>query len=275
MVQVIQEWSESYQGGESPRAEIGVSVLDAADLASAVASAIAGSPAVFCGLVQVDHRMELKSLKPQTRHSGTITYGERKRPETGEYEYEFRTSGGQQHVTVSKATIDTYVAAGVVAPNTHQLIGINEDGEAEGTSIHWPVFEWSETWYVAHSKMSDAYIEKLFELTGKVNSSEFKITPWSTTKAPAGEVLFLGSEGKIRVQTVDWAISFHFARSKNAQNIQTGPITVATKKGWDYVWYHRRFIKDGNFRVPTPTYAKVERLYDTADLNGLFPTGYR
>lgn len=277
-MEIHETWTESYQGGESPRAELGMEVLGATSLTSAAAAMWAYAPSVFVGLVKVDYSLELAATSPQTRYSGKVTYGERKRPEVGEYEYEFRTGGGTQHVTVSKSTIASYGNGTLTPPSTYNIIGLTDDG-ADGVDIHVPCFEWSETWYIAHSLMSDAYIELICDLTAKVSSAAMKITPWSTSMATAGEILFLGSEGKARVKTVDWAISFHFARSKNAQNIVTGPVTVTSKKGWEHVWYHRVKVIYGTGAdacpVQTPDYAKVEQVYDTADLNSLFPVGYR
>jgi len=277
-MEIHQTWVESYQGGESPKAELGIEVLGATDLASAATAAWAYAPLTLVGLVKVDYSLALAGLGPQTRYSGKVVYGERKRPEAGEYEYEFKTSGGTQHIVVSKATIAKYGNGVITPPDTHQIIGLTDNG-ADGTDIHVPVFEWSETWYIAHAMMSDAYISFLYSLTAHVNSAAMKITPWSTTMAPAGEILFLGSEGKARVKEVDWAITLHFARSPNAQNIVVDDITVTEKKGWEYVWYHRVKTTEGTGAdaspVEPPDYAVVDRVYDTADLNQLFPTGYR
>jgi hypothetical protein len=271
VTQVLFPWTESAQVGETSKAEVGVEVLDAADLFSAVNAAIAAAPSTFCGLVLVDHSLQLAGLAPQSRYSGKLVYGERKRKNAGEFEYEFKTSGGTQKVIVSKATVATYPADGIIAPDTNQVIGAN----AEGVDIHVPVFEWSETWYYPWSIVNDAFVETLHVLTANVNSVPFKIAPGATQTAPAGEVLFLGTEGKVRVDTVDWAITYHFARSRNAQNIVTGPVTVTTKKGWHYAWYNTIQVVADNHTVIKADYAKVEKVYDEGDLNDLFPVGYR
>lgn len=274
-IEILFPWSESAQVGETAKAEIGVEVLGAADLFSAVNAATAGAPATFCGLVLVDHSLALAGLAPQTRYSGKLVYGERKRKQAGEFEYEFKTSGGNQKVSVSKATIATFQASGVTAPTTNQVIGLKDDGSAEGVDIHVPVFEWSETWYYPWSIVNDAFVETLHALTANVNSAPFKIAPGATQTAPAGEVLFLGTEGKVRVDTVDWAITYHFARSRNAQNIVTGPVTVSTKKGWHYAWYHTIQVVSNGSPSQQADWAKVEQLYEEEDLNHLFPTSYR
>jgi hypothetical protein len=275
VTQVLFPWTESAQVGETAKAEVGVEVLDAADLFSAVNAAIAAAPSTFCGLVLVDHSLQLAGLAPQMRWSGKLVYGERKRKAAGEYEYEFKTSGGSQKVSVSKATIATYPASGITAPTTNQVIGIKDDGSAEGVDIHVPVFEWSETWYYASAIVNDAFVDRLHELTACINDSAFKIAPGATSTAPAGEVLCLGVEGKVRTDTVDWAVTYHFARSRNMSNIVTGPVTVTTKKGWDYVWYHVVTKTSNGKTTMEPDYAKVEKVYEYDDLNDLFPVGYR
>ena len=272
-LQVHFDYSRSYRGGDSPSAEMGVHVLDAADLPSAVLALQAVAPATYCNLVLVGHELSESAQKPQTRFSGNLLYGEWKRPETGEYEYEFRTSGGTQKINYSKQTVASYARPNETAPNTGNLI-------EEGADIHYPIFEWSETWYIAHSLMSDAYIRSLCDNTAKTNSAGFKRTPWSTELIPAGEVLFLGTEGKVRVKTVDWAVSFHFAVSKPGTNIVVGPITIANKKGWDYAWVHRVQVTKGTppgktWMVEEAAYAKVERVYDSVNFADLFPPNYR
>jgi len=91
-----------------------------------------------------------------------------------------------------------------------------------------PVYSFSETHYLADSFVTPAYRGTLFALTGKVNSAAFK-------GCAAGECLFLGAAGSKRGAD-DWEIAYRFAASPNRTNIVIGEITVASKKGWEYLW---------------------------------------
>jgi len=71
--------------------------------------------------------------------------------------------------------------------------------------------------------VTPAYKTTLFALTGTVNSGAFE-------GFAAGEVLFLGASGSKRGEE-DWEITYRFAASPNATDIQVGHIVVAAKKG--------------------------------------------
>ena len=55
--------------------------------------------------------------------SGIITYGKRKRPETGESTYQLDTGGGTQHITHSIKTVGKYAPPGKTAPDFKGAIG--------------------------------------------------------------------------------------------------------------------------------------------------------
>jgi len=126
-----------------------------------------------------------------------------------------------------------------------------------------PVYHFSETHYKADEDVTAEYKATLFALTGKVNSAAFK-------GFEAGEVLFLGASGSKRGEE-DWEITYRFAASPNATNIQVGDITVTSKKGWEYLWVRYADAEDAgaNALVKRPVAAYVEKVYEEGDFSAL------
>lgn len=183
-------------------------------------------------------------------------------PETGESVYSFDTGGGTQHVACALEHIQSYPAPGRTAPNHQGAIGVTQQG-VEGVDIIVPVYHFSETHYLAAGVVDQAYKLVLFGLTGTVNDGAFR-------GFAAGEVLFLGASGSKR-SDADWEVTFRFAASPNRTNFSVGPITVASKKGWEYLWIEdEETVDDAADRiVHRPLAAHVERVYDDGDFSGL------
>ena len=86
----------------------------------------------------------------------------------------------------------------------------------------------------------------------------------------AGECLFLGASGSKRGED-DWEITYRFAASPNRSSISVGPITVASKKGWEYLWVRYADEEDAgsNTLVKKPIAAYVERVYEEGNFAAL------
>ena len=183
-------------------------------------------------------------------------------PETGDSSFSFDTGGGTQHVTQSIQTVGSYAPAGKTAPNFKGGIGVTHDN-VEGVDITIPVYNFSETHYIDDALVTPAYRGKLFSLTGKVNNAAFK-------GCAAGECLFLGASGSKRGEE-DWEITFRFAASPNRTNITVGDITVASKKGWEYLWVRYADEEDAAAKmlVKRPIAAYVEKVYEEGDFSQL------
>ena len=84
----------------------------------------------------------------------------------------------------------------------------------------------------------------------------------------AGEVRFDGVEGS-RIDATYSSVDFIFSASPNATSIPVGGITVAAKKGWDYLWvlYEETTSEDRLVKVPVAAY--VEQVYRYAAFSGL------
>jgi len=179
----------------------------------------------------------------------------------GESSFAFDTGGGTQHITQSLATVGSYAASGS-PPNFGGAIGVTHDN-VEGVDITVPVYNFSETHYLAASAVTLAYRGTLFNLTGKVNNSSFK-------GMAAGECLFLGASGAKRGSD-DWEITYRFAASPNRSGISVGSIGGISKKGWEYLWVRYADEEDSgsNTLVKKPTAAYVERVYEEGNFAAL------
>jgi hypothetical protein len=171
----------------------------------------------------------------------------------------FDTTGGSSHLTQSRQT----ARFGNNAPNFFGAIGVSDD-RIEGVDITIPAFRFTLTRYLPRVFVTQTYKNRLFQLTGKVNSASFQ-------GYAQGECLFLGSTGSRRGRE-DYEITFNFVCSPNVVNLTIAPgIVVTSKQGWDYLWvyYHNVVDTDAKQIVLRPRAAYVERVYERANLNDL------
>ncbi len=169
--------------------------------------------------------------------------------------FSFDTGGGTQHITNSIATRNRYAPTGATAPDFKGAIGYDGQNVA-GVDVVVPVYHFSETHYMPDVQVSGAYKAKVFELTGCVNNDPFRgFSP--------GEVLFLGAAGTKR-GTDYWELQFRFASLPNKTDIVIGDITVAEKKGWDYMWILYEDAEDTSAKklVKRPLAVYVEKVYE-------------
>lgn len=198
---------------------------------------------------------EARVLYQDSRRTGTP-------PQENDSSFSLDTTGGTQRITQSLATIGSYPTG---APNFNGAIGF--DGQSvQGCDITVPVFRFGETHYKAPAAVDSAYRYTLFSLTGKVNDAAFR-------GYLAGDVLFLGATGARRGTGSDdlWELTFHFAVSKTRTNFTLGGITVASKKGWEYLWvlYEDGVDAAAKARIRKPKAVYVEKVYDLGDFGDL------
>lgn len=177
--------------------------------------------------------------------------------------FNFDTGGGTKHITQSLQTIGRFPAT---APDFSGAIEVDNEGNVNGVDIAMPVMNFSETHYFSPGRVSTSYKKRVADVTGCVNSGNFK-------GYAAGEVLFLGASGSRRGKHSRdyWEISFKFAVSPNVSNLRVGPLTVSSKKGWDYLWvrYADDVSTDRRALIKKPVAAYVEKVYEQADFGGL------
>jgi len=238
--------------GDSPSVELLFNVWGTANDITAKSNLLAASPLLYDGLVRQSASVE--QVGPEL-WEGSVQYGRRKREEeTGDSNYQFETGGGTQHITQSIQTRGRYAPAGENAPDFKGAIGATKDG-VEGVDVTTPQYNFSETHYLPVSIVTPAYKATLFSLTGRKNASPFR-------GFAAGEVLFLGARGSQRGEE-DWEVNFNFSASPNVTDLAINDITVAEKRGWDYLWVLYETAEDGDAKklVKRPIAAYVEEVH--------------
>lgn len=173
------------------------------------------------------------------------------------------TSSQTVHITQSIATISATKSTGAFVPDNAKAIGVTTE-RVEGTDIYVPALQWTRT--VRRSTVTLAYLVTLYALSGRVNNAAFY-------GFPAGEVLYLGCTGSLTSQGY-WELTHKFACAPNQVSVDVGGgITVAAKKGWEYLWVgYKPDVVGGNKVLMVPATAYVEQVYQTANL-GLIGIG--
>ena len=165
----------------------------------------------------------------------------------------FEVSGSQTKMTCSLGTRGGWAANGASPRNYGGLIGVTNDG-VEGVDIDTAVSTFCETAYFYPWFLTSSYVAFLTRAYGCVNSSPFR-------GFSVGEVRFLGASGGYRQGDKAAEMTFKFAVSPNAWNIQVGGMTIPFKYGWDYLWVRWADLKKGNVTVKVPIEAYVEKVY--------------
>ncbi len=249
--------------GSKPKAEIAYVALGAVDEAEVRATALAQIPETYEGLnrstITLDERLNATTWKVVASFEAP----EPQQQDNPESTFAFDTGGGTQHITQSIETVGAY------GPSASNALGgaIGYDGQnVGGVDITVPVYQFSETHYIAPQLITQAYKMTLMGLTGAVNNSPFR------GFAP-GEVLFLGASGTRRGVDPDdrWEIAYKFAASPNQNDLAVGDITGIAKRGWDYLWVQYGDDVDPTAKVliKKPIAAYVEQVYPMADFGPL------
>lgn len=248
-------------------AEIPYVVRGAADEAEVKAEVLGATPLAYAGLlrksVEISERLNLDTWKVVVRYE-LPERGEE--PEEPEPVFSFDTGGGTQHITQSLET------KGKFGPVASELLGgaIGFDGEnVEGVDITVPVYNFSETHFLAPTVVTEAFRLALFRATGSVNSDSFRgFSP--------GEVLFLGASGSRQGDDPEdrWEVTYKFAASKNRTDIQVGDIGPISKQGFEYMWvqYAPDVDDDKKILIKKPVAVYVERVYPETSFS-VFGTG--
>jgi len=259
--------SREWTTGERPSVTMHYVLDGTADDLTAKTLLLSSTPATHDGLARDDCSLEpifVDTAAGTGKWDCRVRYvaPEQKEPQVGESSFSFDTGGGTQHITQSLQTVASYAPPGKTAPDFKGAIGVTHDN-VEGVDITVPVYSFSETHYLADSFVTPAYRGTLFALTGKVNNASFK-------GCAAGECLFLGAAGSKRGAD-DWEIAYRFAASPNRTNIVIGEITVAAKKGWEYLWVRYADAEDAAAKaiVKVPVAAYVEKVYEEGNFAGL------
>jgi hypothetical protein len=195
-----------------------------------------------------------------------------KLPESNGPVIDFDTTGGTQHIVVSKA-YQSYVPGGGTVRDVKGVIG--DDGKrVNGVDIGYAVYRFSEEWTlpdtsvpstpgggIAATACTTAYRATLKALTFRTNSAAFR-------GFAIGEVLFEGATGR-RVKGGAFDVTYKFAVSPNATNLAVGDITVSSKGGWQYLDVRMKDSANADRVVQVPAQATVHTVYDAGDFSQL------
>ncbi len=255
--------------GTSAQVDLAYVVEGTDDDLVAKAALLAESPSSYDGLVR--QTAHIDPVGPGL-WDALVRYGrpENQQPQAGEASFSFDTTGGSQHITQSRQTVQKYAPADQTAPDFGGAIGVTHDN-VEGVDIQVPVFSFSVTKYIPNSQMTGAYIGQLYANTGRVNDASFTVNVDGVTLTfAAGECLFLGATGGKRGAD-DWELTFRFAGSPNASDLTVGSITGISKKGWEYLWVRYGDSEDTAAKavVKKPIAAYVEKVYETGSFGSL------
>jgi len=228
------------------------------DDAAANTALLAASPVLYGGLVRQSLHTERIA---EYEWDGSVRYGRLEPPQTGDSSFSFDTGGGTQHITQSLATVGAYSVDGP-PPDFRGAVGVTRDS-VDGVDITVPVYNFTETHYIATGLVTTAYKAALFYLTGQVNNATFR------GFAP-GEVLFLGASGSKRGPD-DWEITYRFAASPNVAGLAVGDMTGIAKRGWEYLWVRYEDVEDTTAMalVKRPVAVYVEQVYPYGNFAGL------
>lgn len=248
-------------------------VIDGTDDDQAARTALASNaPSTHAGLIREDDSLHVEPVGDNL-WEGKARYSksEFQPPSTGDASFSFDTTGGTQHITQSRQTIQKYAPTGKTAPDFGGAIGVTHDS-VEGVDINIPAFAFNVTRYVAPAAMTSTYIASLYALTGKTNSAAWTVNVDGVTLTfAAGEALFQGVSGSKRKSEQDWELNFRFAASPNATNLTIGSITGIAKKGWEYLWVRYADAEDTSAKaiMKKPIAVYIEKVYDEGTFSSL------
>lgn len=255
--------------GESYQRELIYYTFGDSDESASATVLLATAPATYDGLPQknirrkqvtqdvyewtVEYRLDQNQVQPSDPATDTFNTT-----------LTFNLIGGTKHITTAYDTTG-YVGPGGTVVGVQKTIGIDlKTGQVRGVDVFAPVLDYSLTTQFANSIVTTAYIDKVFDLTGKTNDAVFK-------GRQIGEVLFKGARGQKRGND-RWEISFEFAYSKNETGIAVGDITGISKKGWEYLdvlYKDSPTLRIANRPVQVPAQVNVHQVYKSGSFADL------
>lgn len=270
MAKVEESWSDRSEAtnrkGDTIENEVPYLVFDAAGETEALSAAKSAVPQkrndMRLARLEITERVNDETWRVRAIYEEDEDK-DRDTDEEAEVSFEFETGGARMHRNQSLETVDRLPAD---APDYGGAIEVDAEGNVNGIDVAMPCLNFSETHTFRASKVNTTYKKTLAELTGTMNKSSFR-------GFAAGEVLFLGASGSRNGDDRDdpWRIVFKFAVSPNKTNLQVGGLTVAQKRGWDYLWVKRadKISADGSAVDKETVALYVERVYEQSDFRRL------
>lgn len=191
------------------------------------------------------------------QHIITVPYAAKKR-NTGEWTFNFDTSGATVKVKVAREHIASYDESGVLggaSANMHRgAIGVKPDGDVEGVDIVIPALKLNVQYKNPRGVVTIAYAKTLARATGCANSAPF------LDFAP-GELLFVGAQGSDGTET-DAEVTYMFVASENTDSLSMGDVANIVKYGHHYAWAEFKDAVVGGQAAVQVKRVHVERVYN-------------
>lgn len=230
-------------------------IVDVPNENTATAYAIAATPAILATVHGLLFRQDISVRQSAYNHwMVEVPYGPKKN-ETGEWTWDFDTTGGTIHITQAKQELRRYPST--TAPDQKGAIAVDGD-EVKGTEIVVPAMKINVQFKHPQGVITIAQAKFLSDITGTVNNDTF------LTFAP-GEVLFLGARGSDG-SNAEASVNYQFAMAKNVTGQTIGDITGVAKKAWEVAWIRYKdsiTAADGkNLPTRTPRFVYIVRVYE-------------
>lgn len=259
------------------RAEQVYLLTDQASTTAAKAALIAGADATFAGLpLNVRQSSVSEEDGEGGVYLGRAVYGysggaNTADLEVGDTRIVINSVGGSTNITQSLATVASYGAA----QDFKGAIGVDSEGNIQGTTIVTGGLDFTVVKIVASTDLTTTYLGSLLALTTPnptTNAAPFshEDSDGRQVSLAIGEGLFLGFQNTPRGNGED-ELRFNFKGSKNLTGITVGDITDIAKKGWEHLWVHYEPKVDdvANKLVQNADAAYVEKIYNAGDWSAL------
>lgn len=222
--------------------------------------ALGATPAVVATIYGTLYRQDIRVRQTAyNQFEVDVPYGTRKNA-SGEWTWDFDTTGGSIHITNAKAEIARYPED--TAPDQRGAIGVDGD-QVNGIDITIPSMKLNVQFRHPLGVLTLAQAKFLHSITGTVNADSF------LGFAP-GEVLFLGARGADGTDA-EVTVSYQFAMSANATGLSLGDIGGVDKDGWDYLWIKYRDTEQTTSNITRPVrvpqFVYVDRVYERISLS--------
>lgn len=180
-------------------------------------------------------------------------------PELNDVEFTLNlTAGNNLRVTVSKRT-EKYPPD--EAPNREGSINVDKDGHPQGVDVPQGSTTYSETHYLPAARITKQFVADVDSVKFHTNDAPFRI--WEK-----GEVLFTGASFGTTKKSMATA-TFEFEISKNANDLNIGPISGVKKGGHEYleVTFEDEEVDEGGtkYLIARPKFVYVHKLFDEED----------
>jgi hypothetical protein len=187
-----------------------------------------------------------------------ITYGQKSK-DTGQFSFNFDTTGATIKIKAAKEHIKTYNADGSDGGDPHKsVIGVKADGDVEGADIIIPALKLTYQYKHGEGVVTEGYAKQLAAATGFTNKNHWRVYD-------AGELLFAGATGSDGTDT-EAEVSYTMIASQNRDDLTVGDIAAIVKAGHHYAWVEMQDeVSDDGAPSVQPRRVHIERVYDAID----------